>query len=396
VRVLQPEHLPQQRLAGHPGQRAHLQPTAMPPTGDGLDESSQQGPHQIRGQRIGGRLTAANHHIGQQRQPQRMAMGQLDQLVVAGGIHATGVQVLAALLRAQIAQRHHPQQLPPGRVDTPGRPRRSPSGDHRQGRGRQPRQQPGAHPVIQWSQPLIGVEQDHQSAAVGQPQDGAVPLGHLKHPQRLEHDRRRRDEVAPVQTNHARARVSRKPSIDVQQPRLADAWWSVDVEQQKRRLGRLERDPKQLDLRCAADEPAPPARRQQVTKRAGRPHLGHSGRIGAEVHVDQPMGSEPPDQPRQLRKQHEGQRGRLWASRLTCLIIRLIIQTIRRDPSRSDQIDDPSNVGRPDPSGADQIDAEHQATDLAVGVDAHVLSLDRPRRPGLVGGAAWVRTSPQP
>jgi hypothetical protein len=32
------------------------------------------------------------------------------------------------------------------------------------------------------------------------------------------------------------------------------------------------------------------------------------------------------------------------------LIIRLIIQTIRQDPS-----------------GADQIDAEHQATDLAVG-----------------------------
>ena len=49
------------------------------------------------------------------------------------------------------------------------------------------------------------------------------------------------------------------------------------------------------------------------------------------------------------------------------LIIRLIIHTIRRDPSGSDQIDDPSNVSRPDRSGADQIDAEHQATDLAVG-----------------------------
>ena len=49
------------------------------------------------------------------------------------------------------------------------------------------------------------------------------------------------------------------------------------------------------------------------------------------------------------------------------LIIRLIIQSIRRDRSGSDQIDDPSNVSRPDPSGADQIDAEHQATDLAVG-----------------------------
>ena len=49
------------------------------------------------------------------------------------------------------------------------------------------------------------------------------------------------------------------------------------------------------------------------------------------------------------------------------LIIRLIIQTIRRDPSRSDQMDEAPNVSRPDPSGSVQIDAEHQATDLAVG-----------------------------
>jgi hypothetical protein len=48
------------------------------------------------------------------------------------------------------------------------------------------------------------------------------------------------------------------------------------------------------------------------------------------------------------------------------LIIPLIIQTIRRDPSRSDAIDAPPNLSRADPSGADQIDAEHQATDLAV------------------------------
>jgi hypothetical protein len=49
------------------------------------------------------------------------------------------------------------------------------------------------------------------------------------------------------------------------------------------------------------------------------------------------------------------------------LIIRLIIQTIRLDPSRSDQTDGASNVSRPDRSGPDQIDAQHQATDLAVG-----------------------------
>ena len=54
---------------------------------------------------------------------------------------------------------------------------------------------------------------------------------------------------------------------------------------------------------------------------------------------------------------------------LPCLIIRLLIQTIRRGPSRSIWTDDPSDVSRPDPSGSDQIDVDHQATDLAVAFD---------------------------
>jgi hypothetical protein len=49
------------------------------------------------------------------------------------------------------------------------------------------------------------------------------------------------------------------------------------------------------------------------------------------------------------------------------LIIRLIIQTIRRDPSEAVQIDEASNLSRPDPAGADQIDTEHQIADLVVG-----------------------------
>jgi hypothetical protein len=52
---------------------------------------------------------------------------------------------------------------------------------------------------------------------------------------------------------------------------------------------------------------------------------------------------------------------------LLCLIIRLIIQTIRRDPSGFDQIDDPVQREQARSVGADQIDAEHQPTDLAVG-----------------------------
>jgi hypothetical protein len=49
------------------------------------------------------------------------------------------------------------------------------------------------------------------------------------------------------------------------------------------------------------------------------------------------------------------------------LIIHLIIQTVLLYPSGAVWTDEASNVSRPDPSGADRIDAEHQATDLAVG-----------------------------
>jgi hypothetical protein len=65
---------------------------------------------------------------------------------------------------------------------------------------------------------------------------------------------------------------------------------------------------------------------------------------------------------------HRGRSGLGAASapHLRGLVIRLIIQTIRWDLSGSVWIDEASNVSRLDPSGADLIDAEHQATDLAV------------------------------
>jgi hypothetical protein len=46
----------------------------------------------------------------------------------------------------------------------------------------------------------------------------------------------------------------------------------------------------------------------------------------------------------------------------------MIIQTILLYPSGAIWTDGASNVSRPDPFGAIQADAEHQATDLAVGL----------------------------
>jgi hypothetical protein len=78
-----------------------------------------------------------------------------------------------------------------------------------------------------------------------------------------------------------------------------------------------------------------------------------------------------------------------WSG-LACLIICLIIQTIRRDPSGAVQIDEASNVSRPDPSGPDQIDAEHRPTGLMIVAD-HVSpgvsppAITRPDSGGLDG-----------
>jgi hypothetical protein len=68
------------------------------------------------------------------------------------------------------------------------------------------------------------------------------------------------------------------------------------------------------------------------------------------------------------------------------LIIRLVIQTIRRARSGSVQIDGAPDVSRPDRSGADQIDVEHQATDLAVGLKKYNSS-ERPLSALLCGAA---------
>jgi len=45
----------------------------------------------------------------------------------------------------------------------------------------------------------------------------------------------------------------------------------------------------------------------------------------------------------------------------------LVVRTVRRDPWWSVRIDGASNLSTADQSEAAQVDAEHQATDLAVG-----------------------------
>jgi hypothetical protein len=56
------------------------------------------------------------------------------------------------------------------------------------------------------------------------------------------------------------------------------------------RFGRVERGPDDLGPGPTANNLAPTTRRQQAAERAGRPHLGHSGRIRAGVRNFQSSG----------------------------------------------------------------------------------------------------------
>ena len=81
VRILELERVPQERLGGHPGQRAHLEGAALPADGDDVDEPPHERADEIR-RRVQGRLPAADDHVGEQGEAQRMTVGDLDEAVV--------------------------------------------------------------------------------------------------------------------------------------------------------------------------------------------------------------------------------------------------------------------------------------------------------------------------
>ena len=172
--------------------------------GDDLDEASQQRPHQIGGERVGCRLAAADEDVGQQRQPQGMAVRPARPPGRGGpGRRRTRTGTPGCPPGSDCAAKPPAtaHATPDRRASPPTRC--GPSGEHHEGGGRQTRQQSRAHPVIDRCQLLVAVEQNHHPATVGRPGDGPLSIGHLQHlAQRLEDCRRRREEIAAVKPDH--------------------------------------------------------------------------------------------------------------------------------------------------------------------------------------------------
>ena len=116
------EHVGQQRFGGHPRVGAHRQRAPVRLAGNVLDEALQQRAHDVR--RVLGPKRArlvVSSRFGEQRQRQRMAMGEGQHRRVLRLRQAARVQVGAAVARLQVAQRQHVGELAPGRVGAPAR-----------------------------------------------------------------------------------------------------------------------------------------------------------------------------------------------------------------------------------------------------------------------------------
>jgi hypothetical protein len=296
VGILERERVPQERLVGHSGQRAHLQAAALQARGDDVDEPPDKRGDEVGCQRAEGRLPAPHDHVGEQGKPERVTMGDLDQAVVDGRIDPASSQVAAALLRIEVAQRDDPQELPPRRVGAPCRARQLSARHHRQRGGGQAGQQRRAHPVVQGAQLLERVEQQEwPTLCCGERLVTGGRTECLSYD--IECRARRGRQVAPVEPDDACATGLLGVLGDgLKQTRLADSAWTREPQHGKRRLGGVERCPDKLKLAVTTDKAPTPARCQDLAERQIRkPTLGHGalgrrGSLGRESRL-------PPERP---------------------------------------------------------------------------------------------------
>jgi hypothetical protein len=109
-------------------------------------------------------ITGLGEHVDQQRERQRMAVGHVAHPLVQSLRHATGPQQRASVAAGEIAQRDHPQQLAPAAVRQPRGARRLAPRDDRERLVAERGEVVVAHPRLQATDRLEGVQEQHASA----------------------------------------------------------------------------------------------------------------------------------------------------------------------------------------------------------------------------------------
>ena len=175
--------------------------------------------------------------------------------------HTRRTQERPRLVRPEVTQGNHAQQIAPARIPPPRRPGTVPARYHDQRTRRQRREELLPQPVIEPRRRLEGVQQQHRTLAAG---ERLLRRRHCRQPERapqLRHERRwRRLNRTQIDAHDTNVDIRRRLGERAQQRSLAHAARTVNPQHTKRRFRRSERPQEQLDLRRASHEPPPPRR----------------------------------------------------------------------------------------------------------------------------------------
>jgi hypothetical protein len=280
----------QHRLGGLPHVREHLEGLAVRRVRHVGDEALQQRGHEVgdlvRGEVVrdvaglAGSAGALGEDVGDQRERQRVAVGEPQRGGGRGVRDPAGPQVRGDVVRVEVAQGDLAQLLLPAGVGAPGVGRRQPAAEDDDRPGRHRRQDLGAEAVVERGEQLGGVEEHHP-----------VRSGGLVHG--LGQALRGEVERADVEQHRCPAGGQRLTGEAAEERGLADAAGAVQPEHAERRV-RGERLPEQLDLRGPAHERAGSGRGEPVSQRGGHlprvdprqaPVAGRQARAGRRPHL---------------------------------------------------------------------------------------------------------------
>ena len=162
--IVEFQHRRQERLGHVERQARRFERCAVEAAGGVMNEAGKQRLDNVgdreRLKVIAGLLV---QHIGNQRNGERMAVGEADDSTALHGGHGAQVEIGHTLIGGKIPQRHHLQQALPAGIGDPGRAGCAAGGHHRQGRSRQFGQERLAQPALEHGQVFTRIQQQHRA-----------------------------------------------------------------------------------------------------------------------------------------------------------------------------------------------------------------------------------------
>ena len=252
------EDLTEQAFGRHPRDRRDLEGPLVRRRRHRGDEPPQQTPQDVGGHRGEVRVRVPCEDVDDERHRQGMAVGELEDFAVSVRRHSATLEIGAGVLGVEVAQRDDAEHLGPGGVGAPLRGSGQPAREHRDRRRREPRQEACAEPLVERSQMLVSVDEEHD-APTRPGSDRATVVGdHQRLGTRAEDALRSGAHLPAVDAHDARLRAGGDRRILIQQRALAHPSGSVEEEDPSEWAVLVEGLPEEVELGHATDEVAPP------------------------------------------------------------------------------------------------------------------------------------------